>query len=240
MKEEYHKWDSVYLNKEFEMLVFGHAGIPVILFPTAKGRYFQAKDFGLIESASFFLEAGLIKIYTPDSFDEYSWFNFTTPPEERVKAHIAYENSMLLDVIDFAMHETDREKVVLAGCSFGAFHAANIAFRYPDKVSHLFCMSGTYDIKPYIYGYYDDDCYFNNPPDYMANLEDEWFLSNIKKIGIALGTGDQDNYLGENIRLSNILHSRGISHWLDNRPGFGHDWFWWKQLFPHYLSLIKE
>lgn len=240
MKEEYHKWFSNYLNKEFEMLVFGHSGIPVVLFPTSRGRYYQAKDQKLIESAAFFLECGLVKIYTPDSFDESSWFNYSIAPDERVKAHIAYENTILLDVIEFAKYETQRDKVVLAGCSFGGYHAANIAFRYPDKVSHLFCMSGAYDIKRFIYGYYDDDCYFNNPTDYMPNLEDEWFLNHIRKIGIALGTGDHDSYLSDNIRLSNILNNKGISHWLDNRPGFGHDWFWWRQLFPHYLSLIKR
>jgi esterase/lipase superfamily enzyme len=240
VKEEYHKWDSIYLNREFEMLVFGHSGFPVILFPTAKGRYFQAKDNGLIESASFFLDCGLIKIYTPDSFDQSSWYNFSAPPYERVKAQMAYENSILLDVIDFARHETEKDKVILAGCDFGAYHAANISFRHPDIVSHLFCMSGIFDIKQFIYGYYDDDCYFNNPPDYMTNLEDDWYLSRIRKIAIALGTGQNDSKLGENIRLSNILSRKGISHWLDNRQGFGNDWFWWKQLFPHYLSLIKE
>ena len=49
LKEEYHKWHSQFINREFEMLTFGRAGFPVIVFPTSKARYYQAKDFGLID-----------------------------------------------------------------------------------------------------------------------------------------------------------------------------------------------
>ncbi len=34
--EAYHKWHSPAIGKDFEMLVFGHSGQPVILFPTAQ------------------------------------------------------------------------------------------------------------------------------------------------------------------------------------------------------------
>jgi len=36
----------------FEMLVFGHAGVPVVLFPTSQARYNEYKDFRLIEAAA--------------------------------------------------------------------------------------------------------------------------------------------------------------------------------------------
>ena len=54
------------------MLVFGHAGYPVILFPTSLGRYYQNKDFGLIDSVAHLLDTGKIKIYCPDGIDEQS------------------------------------------------------------------------------------------------------------------------------------------------------------------------
>ncbi|MEZ7500271.1 hypothetical protein QO200_16165 [Flavobacterium sp. Arc3] len=57
MKEEYFKWYSPNLNKEIEMLVFGHSGYPVILFPTSMGSYHENKDMGLIESAKWYMEA---------------------------------------------------------------------------------------------------------------------------------------------------------------------------------------
>ena len=100
-------------------------------------------------------------------------------------------------------------------------------------------MGGAYDIKQFIAGYYDDNCYFNNPPDYLPNLTDPWYLDKIKKMGIILGTGDQDMCLNDNIILSKILEGKGINHWLDFRHGAGHDWIWWREMFPEYLAKVS-
>lgn len=240
LKEEYHKWYSEYLNREFEMLVFGHDGYPVILFPTLRAHYYESKDCKLIDSAAQLLDAGKFKIYCPDGVDSLSWCNYSIHQGERVKTHTVYENLILNDVIRFAKHETGRKKVGVAGCGFGAYHAANLAFRNPDKVNNIICMGGTFDIKPFIYGYYDDNCYFNNPGDYLPNLADDWYLERYRQMGIILGTGEHDICKDENIRLSNILNSKGILHWLDVRAGAGHDWRWWNEMFLQYLEKIKE
>lgn len=239
MKEEYFKWFSYYLNREFEMLVFGHSGYPVILFPTSKGHYYENKDFGLIDSAAELIEQGKIKIYCPDSADAQSWYDYSVHPSERVLTHIAYENTILNDVIGYINHDTGHEKAIAAGCGFGAYHAANLAFRHPDLISHIFCMGGFFDIKQFIFGFYDDNCYFNNPPDYLPNLTDPWYLDRIRQMGIVLGTGGQDICLNENISLSNILSRKDINHWLDIREGTGNSWQLWKEMFPRYLALIN-
>jgi len=54
--EQYHRWYSPNLSMDLEMLVFGDRGYPVILFPTTKGRYYQNKDFGLIDSVKWFIK----------------------------------------------------------------------------------------------------------------------------------------------------------------------------------------
>ncbi|HEX9252466.1 MAG TPA: esterase, partial [Ignavibacteriaceae bacterium] len=205
LKEEYHKWHSQFIDREFEMLVFGHAGFPVIIFPTSRARYYQAKDFGLINAAEYLIDTGKIKIYCPDSLDNLSWYNTNIYPADRVKTQIAYEEVILNDVIEFAFQDTGFDKVGLSGCSFGGYHSANIAFRNPDKVRYLFTMGGASNIKRFLDGYYDDNCYFNNPPDYLANLTDDKILDAIKKIGIILGTGEFDMCLDENKELSRIL-----------------------------------
>lgn len=240
MQERYFKWYSEYLSREFEMLVFGHAGFPVIAFPTSRARYYELKDFGLIDSAKHLIESGKIKIYCPDAVDSDSWYNYSIHPADRVKTHIGYENLIINDVIGFAKHDSEKTKVCVTGCSFGAYHALNLAFRHPDMISYLICMSGAYNIKQFIMGYYDDNCYFNNPPDYMQNLNDKWYLERIRKMGIILGTGEWDMCLNENISMSSILNFKGIYHWLDVRPGTGHDWQWWREMFPQYLDRISE
>ncbi len=239
MKEVYHKWYSQYLEREFEMLVFGHSGFPVIIFPTSGGRFFEAKDRGLVHSAIELVNSGKIIIYCPDSINNESWYNNEIHPADRVKTQTKYENLILNDVIEFAIYETGFKKVAVTGCSFGGYQSANFAFRHPDKVSYLFTMGGAFDIKRFILGFYDENCYFNNPPDYLSNLTDYWYLNHLNQMGIILGTGFFDFCLDENKRISDLLNNLKIAHWLDVRAA-GHDWNWWKEMFPYYLSKINN
>lgn len=236
--EHYHKWYTQYLSRDFEMLVFGFAGLPVILFPPFCGRYYDCKDFGLINSAEHLLDSGKIKIYCPDTVDSESWHNYNIHPSQRVKTHMAYEQCIIHDVIEFAKYETEYEQTCLSGCDFGAYHALNLSFRHPELVNHLICLSGAFDIKPYILGYYDDNCYFNNPPDYMPGLTDSWYLDRMKKMKIILGIGEWDKCLEENRRMSDLLKQKQISHLLDVRHDAGHNWQVWKDMFPDYVRKI--
>jgi len=222
------------------MLVYGHSGYPLIIFPTSKGRYYQNKDFGLVGAVSHLVDSGRLRVYCPDGIDEMSWYNYGIHPADRIKTHQGYENVIVNDVMELAMRENGAGKVGVAGCSFGAYHAANIAFRHPDKVSALITMGGAFDIKQFIMGYYDDNAYYNNPPDYLPGLNDQWSLDNIRSMGIILGSGEHDSCLQDNYRLSGILAAKGIHHHLDVRRGAGHDWPFWNEAFPTYVSQIQE
>ena len=234
MKEEYIRRYSPALGMDTEMLVFGHAGTPLILFPTSMGRYYQNKDFKLIEAARWYIEAGRVKIYCPDSIDELSWYNKQISPADRVKNHIWYDKMIREELVPQAQYETRHHRVAVAGCSFGAYHATNFGFKHPDVTSHIFNMGGAFDIKMQLDGYYDDNCYYNNPPDFVPGLQDReaWHL------GVVFGVGEYDFCLGSNIKMSGILHDKGIHNWLDIRRGGNHDWPVWREMFPDYLSRL--
>ncbi|HTI88964.1 MAG TPA: hypothetical protein VL727_00175 [Puia sp.] len=232
--EEYHKWHSPAINRDFEMLTFGHAGYPVILFPTSKGSYYQNKDQGLIETARWFLENGKVKIYCPDSLDAQSWYNKSISPGQRAWAHTLFDRLLLEEVIPRALYETGHDRIALAGCSFGGYHAANFAFRHPALASYCFSMSGVFDIRSFTDGFYDDNIYFNNPVDFVPGATDPALW----KMGIVLGTADRDICRGQNEWMSRLLQTKDIPHWLDIRPDRDHDWPLWKEMFPHYLSLL--
>lgn len=221
------------------MLVFGHSGFPVILFPTLTGRYYEGKDSGLVNSISHLLHEGKIKLYCPDSSNHHSWYNYDIQASQRVSNHLAYEKMILYDVIAFAKHETGYENVGLAGCGFGGYHALNIALKYPDEVSYLFTLSGTFDIKRFIFGHYDDDCYYNNPMDYLHGLNDIRYLNQIKKMRIVLGAGEYDETINENEYVSKVLFTKNVNHRFDLRSnGIGH-WAMWCEMFRDYLSQIS-
>jgi hypothetical protein len=71
--ERYIKWHTPWLSREFEMLVFGNGGgLPLILFPTSFGSYYQNKDFGLVGSVSGYVDAGRLTVYCPSISAHFS------------------------------------------------------------------------------------------------------------------------------------------------------------------------
>lgn len=235
MHEHYHKWYSHNLGKDMITMSFGTRGYPIILFPTSMGSYNENKDFGLIESVRWFIEEGLVKIYCPDGIDSMSWYNKNIHPADRVRNHIYYDKFLHEELVPLCLNETGVPRVATAGCSFGGFHATNFAFRHPDVVKYVFNMGAAFDIKDQLNGFYNDDVYFNNPPDYIPDAWNDWY----NDLYVVLGTGEHDICLQANIQMANILSRKHIPHWLDIRQGANHDWPVWKGMFPHYLSLIK-
>ena len=55
--------------------------------------------------------------------------------------------------------------------SFGAYHAANFCLKRADLFPVAICMSGVYDVSVQGGGERGDAVYFNNPMDYVANLD---------------------------------------------------------------------
>ena len=236
--ETHHKWHSPSLNREVEMLVFGHAGQPVVLFPTSQGVYYQNKDQGLIDQAGWLLGKGKIKIYCPDTLDSFTWYNKSVAPGERAWNYNLYDRMLQTELIPWMQYETGYERIATAGCSFGGYHAVNTAFRHPELVSYCFSMSGAFDVRQFMEGYYDDNVYFNNPVDYAGSIGDPWQLAQLASCDLHLATGSGPfEHSGEAYRLSEILASRGIPHHLDDwGPLGGHDWPYWKHQMREYLS----
>lgn len=234
MKEEYVKWYSPNLGREIETLIYGHQGYPVLIFPSSQGRYYEAKDFHLIDSVKWFLEQGLVKIYCPDSIDGLSLYNKNIHPAERIRNHEQYDKFLFEELLGKMRYETGMPRICATGPSFGAYHALNFSFRHPEAVSHLFAMSGKYDIKSFMDGYYDDTVYFHNPIDFVPDSSN----SELWNMRIILGTGEHDICRDPTTHMSEILHSKNIDHWLDIRPEMEHDWPLWRDMLPHYLALL--
>ncbi len=236
MQEQYKKWYSPTLSMDTELLIFGHTGRPVILFPTTKGSYHENRDFKMLESAKWFIEKGMIQVYCPSSVDAYSWYNKSIPPASRVKNHIWYDKFIHREILEPALQKSGHAKACVAGPSFGGFHALNFAFRHPDRVSHLLSMSGAFEVKSFVDNYYDENVYFNNPVDYMPgnNNPHLWQMS------IVLGVGEHDICLDASRKMSGILNAKGIKHWLDIYRGEKHDWPLWRKMFPKYLSHMMH
>jgi len=231
MKREYHKGYSQELQRDMEALVFGHAGTPVLVFPTSGGRFFDCEDRGMIAALAPKIENGELHIFCADSVDVESWYNKGVHPRLRVLRHLQYERYLLHELIPFLRWENQSAQLTVAGCSFGGYHAVNFAFKHPDIATQCVSMGGAFDIHQFLDGYYDDNCYFNCPPDFLSNLNDDWFLSRYRQMKVVLASGEWDICLDANVKLSAILSAKGIPHWLDVWGDHsGHDWPWWQQM----------
>jgi len=238
--ETYHKWHTPRLQREFEMLVFGYAGIPVIMFPTSYNRYYEYKDRGIITTMSGFIDDEKIKVYCPDSIDQETWYNKEIHAADRIKGHERYEDLIINEIFPRACYETGYDKIALVSCSFGALQATNLALRYPDKISHLICLSSGFDIRPFLDDWYDESAYFMNPIEYMANIGESWHLEHIQKIHIILSAGEHDICKEDTLHFSSILDDKNIMHTLDIVRNFDHDWGLWHHALPKYLSQITR
>ncbi len=239
---EIHKWRSSNLNKDMEIIVYGYSGYALLLFPTAAADYLEYERFHLIDSIGEYLAKGEIKVFSINSINSESWLNENMDPSDKAKRHQQFNHYVCEEVVPFIQnHCKGQVPIITSGASLGAFHSANTFFRKPDLFAGVIAMSGSYDLKPYCHGYYDDNCYYNSPVDYLPNLADEKILSQFrdKKIIISSGQGDYEAP-EESKRLSDILNSKGINHWLDIW-GYDivHDWPTWRQMLPYYLSKIK-
>ncbi len=236
MRRDYHNWYSTRLGRHMELLAYGHAGFPVLVFPSSRGRFHEYEDHGMIHTLSGKIDAGHLQVFCVDSVDGESWYNKRIHPHDRVARHVAYEDYVLYEVVPLIKGTNRAPTISVTGCSFGGYHSLNFALKHPDLVSTCVSMSGAFDMRSFMDGYYDNLFYLNNPVDYVPNLSDPWFLDRYKQMRLVLGVGDHDICLGENFRMADILGRKSIPHWLDVwTGGQRHDWPLWQRMALKFL-----
>jgi esterase/lipase superfamily enzyme len=212
-----------------EFLWFGKFGRPVMLFPTSSARFSESEDFKLTDSLADKVDGGEIQLVCVDSVDGESWYNRHVHPAVRAARHAQYDAYLRNEIVPYVFNRAQRGDLAVYGASFGAYHAANFAARYPDVVSHAICFSGLYDIHQFLDGYWDETCYFHCPTAYIANMDGEW-LGKLSRIGWVIATGEYDSLAQKNRDFSSLLSSKGIANHCEIWGGaFGHDWPWWRE-----------
>jgi esterase/lipase superfamily enzyme len=236
MVREYHKWYSSRLGREMELLIFGHAGLPVLVFPTSGGRFYEFEDRGMVAALSAKIDAGQLQLFCVDSVDMESWYNRQASPRARIARHVRYEDYLISELVPLVRQKNRDPRLVALGCSFGGYHAANIALRHPDIFTGMLSLSGAFDLSGFLNGYYDRDCYFNLPTHYLPNLTDPWYLSRLRRNTYVLATGWDDHCLAQNQNLDQIMTAKGIPHKLYIWDSYNaHDWPTWERMLREYL-----
>lgn len=238
MKREWHKWWSPRLGRDMEMLVFGHDGVPALVFPTSQGRFYEFEDRGMVGAVAEKIEGGRLQLFCVDSVDAESWYNRGVGPRWRIARHMQYEEYLLQEVVPLMQRLNARPQMVSVGCSFGGFHAVNVALRHPDVFTGFLSMGGAFDLQGlgFLHGYHDGDVYLHQPMQYLPNLGDPWFLEKMRRNTYVLATGVHDQCWDDNERLARIMRDKGLPVRLDVWGDHtGHDWPWWQRMAGEYL-----
>src|SRR5687768_4226894 len=165
MHREHTRWFSPSLGRDMDLLVFGHGGARVLVFPTSMGRFYEWEDRGMIGTLGESLERGWLQLFCVDSVDADSWYARHRHPAERAQAHTRYDAYIEREVIPFTQHWNRNPFLIATGASFGAYHAVAFALRHPHLVGRVIGMSGMYDIRGMTEGYTDTDVHYANPRD---------------------------------------------------------------------------
>ena len=236
MKREYHRWYSPSLEREMELLVFGHAGSRMLVFPTSMGKFYEWEDRGMVSTLSEHLEQGWIQMVCVDSVDAESWYARHKHPADRAQRHAQYDNYLVAEVMPFISQINSTPFLILAGASFGAYHAMNFALRHPEISNRVIAMSGMYNIERWLGDYRDNNIYYNSPCLYLPNEGDENRINQYRSLDIILPVGADDPNIDNNRWFSDVLWSKGIWHALRIWDGWAHDWPWWQQMIYRYIN----
>lgn len=242
MNREYHKWWSDRLQRDMELLVFGHAGAKVLIFPSRDGRFYEYENLGIVKSLEHKIEQGYLQLYCIDSIYSESFYCGWAHPSDRIQRHIAFEEYILNEVLPFMQNRNEHECVISHGLSLGAFHAANIVLRHPHLFKKLVAFSGRYDLTLKVEGFndlfdgfYNEDIYFHTPSHFLHNLDCPWRLGKLREMDITLVIGNEDPFLQNNEQLSSILRQKDIGHQLLIWSDRAHSANYWRRMAALYI-----
>lgn len=244
MKVEYYKEYSNCLNRDMEYKVYGHAGIPLLVFPAQDGRFFDFENFGMINVIADKIDAGLVQVFCLDSIDGECWSDEGGDNNHRTYMMEQWYYYVMDELVSriFEINGTG-QKIYTTGCSMGASHACNFMFRRPDVFKGCICLSGYYDSDLFFGDYHDERLYNNSPIQYLQGMSyDHPYVEMYRHCDIILCCGQgawEDEMIYSTRRMQELLEYKDIPAWIDFWGyDVNHDWDWWQVQLPYFLNHI--
>ncbi len=242
MRVEQRLLASEALGHDIEYRIYGHGGQPLLAFPSLNGRVGDWEGFGMVGALEPMLSAGRLLLVATDGIDWQSWTNEALPPGDRALRHEAYDRYLLDELLPVIRAESGSDTTWTAGCSMGAYHAANLFFRHPDVVDGMIGISGLYQPSMFVGDAADQSVYLNAPLWFLPNLDDPWYLERYRagKIVFVIGQGRwEEECLADTRRMQQVLEGKGIPATFDYWGyDVDHDWPWWHKMLPHWLERL--
>ena len=237
MHHEYKAWRSPALDgKEMALHVWGHAGAKMLVFPSSLGSHREWTDRRMQNVLRDQIDNGWLQIVSVDHVHHESWYDKNRHPGARAWRHLQYHQYIRDEVMPYMHHINRNPYMIVAGASFGAYHAMSFGLRFPHLVDRIIGLSGLYDISRQANGYTDGNVFAANPMAFMPREHDHNRLEAMRKIDIIMAIGRDDPSCRNNEEFSAILWSKGVGNALRIWDGWSHDWPYWEKMIRVYVS----
>lgn len=236
METKHDTWRSPSLGRSMTIRIYGDSGTPVIGLPTRGKDAGQWERRGAINAISHQLEQGYNQLYCLETVDGESFLADEVLPAKRLMRYRQYEAYVIEEVVPYIRQRNNVDYLMVAGMDLGGYHAVNLALKHPLEFDKAIGISGLYDIKSFFGDFYSEDLYFNNPIDYVPNLNKQPLLNKIRSVDFRLVTYKEDPRRQYAEKLARIFRTKFIDHKLDvwNLPAAG-EWDTWSKMIRTHI-----
>src|ERR687898_3213190 len=99
MRRDITSWYSHNLGMDMPLVTYGHAGYPLLMFPTAAADYLEYERFYLVDAIKPFIEHGKIRAYSINSVNKWSLLNKERPPNLKAELLTRYDRYITEEVL---------------------------------------------------------------------------------------------------------------------------------------------
>jgi esterase/lipase superfamily enzyme len=236
MDSKQETWRSPSLGKDMTIRVYGNKGTPIIGLPTRGKKSDQWERRGMVEAINDQLANGYNQLFCVDAVDEESFLNEKVEPPKQLMRQQQFDSYIMEEVIPYIQQRNSIGYMMVAGVDLGGYHAVNLALKHPREFNKAIGISGVYDVRSFFGEFYSDTLYYNNPIDFVPNLNKQPLLNEVRNVDFRLVSYANDERKASARQLGNIFRSKFIEHQLDvwDTPST-EEWDVWKKMLNTHI-----
>ena len=123
------------MDKDFDVIVYGEAGRPTVVFPEGDASCTSRENGGMVEALSEFVEDGRIQLFCFDSVDSEGWYAHGARNSYRLGSLMPYLDYVRSGLLPFvSAHAASQDLPLVAGVGIGALNAALVMLRLGPRI----------------------------------------------------------------------------------------------------------
>ncbi|MCX7879611.1 MAG: hypothetical protein N2517_03020 [Ignavibacteria bacterium] len=181
------KIESKHLNETLYLPVFGDYGFILLTFPCLSDQFDENVDMKFVEAVSEKVSNGMFRFVFVPTIGNRIWKDFQKDAQTRSALFLSY-NLFLIDEVLPTIYKLagNPMPIITFGCGDAGFFASNSFFRRPDLFYGTISIDGFFDIRKLYCDdlnskyFFDDNCYFNSPLDFLPQLTEDYWLIHLR------------------------------------------------------------